>query len=85
MTPDQIAAAQDLSSALERDDITATLERDDSASARTLYLAGRGAHSRGDMPTAKLYFGLAEKLFARTAEMTDAYIARKWYNFSRED
>jgi hypothetical protein len=60
--------------------LAAGLDRDDLSSARTLYQAGRGSYDRGDVQNARLYFGLAEKLFRSAEEASDAYIAKEWYN-----
>ena len=66
--------------ALEPESFTPSLDRDDLSSAQTLYKAGRGSYDRGEYKTAKLYFGLAERLFTKADEVSSAYIARDWYN-----
>lgn len=79
MADHDAAPPQDeLSSSLEH--LTSGLDRDDLGSARTLYQAGRGSYDRGDIQNAKMYFGLAEKLFRSAEEESDAYIAKEWYN-----
>jgi outer membrane protein assembly factor BamD (BamD/ComL family) len=62
-------------------ELSSTFDRDRLTSARTFYQAGRGSYDRGDVESAKLYFGLAEKLFSKASENVSAYIAREWYNY----
>ena len=66
---EETAAASPLenaSGAVEPEDLG--LQRDKLSSAQTLYQAGRGCYKRGDLKTAKLYFGLAENLFRGSDE-----------------
>lgn len=54
--------------------------RDDRHSAWTLYQAARHSYEQQDTQAAKLYFGLAQKLFLDGDDEWNANIARDWYN-----
>lgn len=81
---DSEQSREHLAQNLESDALASVLERDELSSARTFFQAGRGSFDRGDMQNARLYFGLAAKLFSRSAESVNAHIAREWYQVARE-
>jgi hypothetical protein len=63
-----------------RNRAAASGSRDDRHSAWTLYQAARTSYNRRDVKSAKLYFGLAQKLFEDSKDEWNANIARDWYN-----